>query len=200
MPDIPHLLLAAGNSQRMGQPKQLLTWGDKTLIEHQVQTRLQTNQNVAVILGSQAELIIPFIKKFPISIFINKDWKKGMGNSLSYGIKKLIEKNPDIDAVLISLLDQPLITTEHLEKIHNLFQTKKKQIIASQSASGWTGVPALFDKFYFEELTKLNREQGAKKIIQKHQHFVKSIATNSLLDDMDTPEAYQSLLNEYFRR
>lgn len=197
MANVPHLLLAAGSSNRMGQPKQLLPWGDKTLIEHQVHTRLQTNQDVVVVLGCQADIVLPLIEKYPVTVLINNQWVKGMGNSISYGIKMLIKYYPHADGVLISLLDQPLITTEHLEKILSTFQSESKQIIASQAASGWIGVPALFDKVYFEELTKLNGEQGAKKIIQKHQPFVKSIVCDKILEDMDTPEKYEELLKIY---
>lgn len=197
MAKIPHLLLAAGDSRRMGQPKQLLPWGDKSLIEHQIQIRLQTGQDVIVVLGGHTEKILPVIEKLPVIVFVNSEWTKGMGSSLVYGLKMLIEKFTIIDGVLISLLDQPLVTAAHFGKMLSSFQPGYQQIIVSQSASGWKGVPALFDKYYFEELIKLNGKDGARKIIKKYLNNVKNIECGNLLEDIDTPDEYQLLLKKF---
>lgn len=194
MPDIPHLLLAAGNSNRMGQPKQLLPWGAKTLIEHQIQIRLQTGQTVIVVLGGNADKIQPVIEKLPVKVVINTEWAKGMGNSLAFGVEKLSKEFAILDGVLISLIDQPLITTAHFEKMLSSFKTGTRQIIVSQAASGWRGAPVLFDHFYFEELRKLKGQEGAKVVIQKYNDSVITVECGNLLEDIDNPEAYQQLL------
>ena len=95
MAEIPILLLAAGSSSRMGQPKQLLPWGDQTLIGHQIQKLIKTGHPVHVVIGSNSELILPVIEKFPANILINKDWELGMGSSISFGIKQIIQNFPD---------------------------------------------------------------------------------------------------------
>jgi molybdenum cofactor cytidylyltransferase len=198
MANIPHLLLAAGDSSRMGQSKQLLAWGDKTLIEHQIQIRLKTGQDVVVILGAHSEIILPLIKKLPITVFVNNEWTEGMGSSLAFGLKMLNKMFTKVDGVLISLLDQPLVTAAHLEKMLSSFQPEFQQIIVSQSASGWSGVPALFDKFYFEELKKLNGKDGARKIINEYLSIVVKIECGNQLEDIDTPDAYNQLLKKFF--
>jgi molybdenum cofactor cytidylyltransferase len=197
MAKVPHLLLAAGESRRMGQPKPLLPWGDKTLIEHQIQIRLQSKQVVIVLLGCHAEKILPVIEKLPVTPLINKEWPNGMGNSIAFGIKMLAQKHPDSEGVLISLVDQPLVTAAHFEKIYSSFQVGNKQIIVSQSAAGWRGVPALFDACYFEDLKKLSGEAGARTLIQSHPNEVKGISCGHLLADIDTPEAYRELLERF---
>lgn len=197
MAKIPILLLAAGGSSRMGQPKQLLLWGEQTLIEHQIQTLLKTNHPVLVVIGSNSNLIIPVIEKFPTNTFINTDWESGMGSSISLGIRQIIQKFPDAKGVLITLLDQPLITTSYIEKMLGAFQSGSQQIIASCSTSGWTGVPVIFDQCYFKELTELSNDEGAKKIIKLHEKSVIFIEGGKLLEDMDTPETYQQLLGKY---
>ena len=68
MANIPIILLAAGASSRMGQPKQLLPWGEQTLIEHQIHTLLKTGNPVNVVLGSNSKLVIPVIEKYPVNI------------------------------------------------------------------------------------------------------------------------------------
>lgn len=197
MAKIPILLLAAGSSSRMGQPKQLLPWGSQTLIEHQIQTLLQTGNPVNVVLGSNSNLIIPVIEKYSLNIFINTVWESGMGSSISLGISEIIQKFPDANGVLITLLDQPLITTSYLEKMLGAYQPGSQQILVSRSASGWTGVPALFDKCYFKALTELSNDEGAKKITKRHEESAIFLEGGELLVDMDTMQTYQQLLEKY---
>ncbi len=196
MAKIPHLLLSAGESSRMGQPKQLLPWGNKTLIEHQILIRLQTGQDVIVVLGGHADKVLPVVEKLPVTVLLNNAWEEGMGSSIAYGVKMLNKIFKTADGVLISLLDQPLVTISHFEKMLSSFQSGYQQIIVSQSVSGWSGVPAIFDKFYFEELKKLKGKEGARKIIHKNLSVVKNIECGKLLEDIDTPIAYQQLLNK----
>lgn len=197
MAKIPILLLAAGGSTRMGQPKQLLPWGEQTLIDHQIQTLFETGNPVNVVIGSNSNLIIPVIEKLSVTIFINTDWESGMGSSISFGIRQIIQKFPESDGVLITLLDQPLLTTSYFEKMLGAYQPSSQQILVSQSASGWTGVPALFDKCYFKELSGLKNEEGAKKIVNRHEENVIILEGGDILEDMDTPETYQQLLGKY---
>ncbi|MDG1528465.1 MAG: nucleotidyltransferase family protein [Polaribacter sp.] len=196
MANIQLLLLAAGASSRMGEPKQLLSWNNKSLIEHQINNLLKTGKTTSVILGANAEKISIVIDSLPVSFFINPTWKNGMGNSISFGVQQLLEKDATIDGVLISLIDQPLLTTEHFNKILEHYQTDKKQIIVSQSEKGWLGAPVLFDKIYFNELLNLKDDEGAKVVISKNKNVVELISANTILQDIDTPEAYQKLLEK----
>jgi len=197
MNEIPVLLLAAGGSTRMGQPKQLLPWGNTTLIEHQIKTLAKTGNPVNVILGFNSDHIIPLIEKYQVSIFINDDWESGIGSSISFGILQIMQKYPEADGVLICLLDQPLITTSYFMRMLNAWQPDSQQIIVSQSVSGWTGVPVLFDKHYFNDLLKLKNDQGAKKIIQQHEGHVTIMKGGEVIEDMDTPNTYQQLWRKF---
>ncbi len=197
MDKIPILLLAAGSSSRMGQPKQLLPWGSQTLIDHQIQILLKTGNPVNVVLGSNSNLVEQIIAKYEVDIFINPDWESGMGSSISLGISEIIQKYPDANGVLITLLDQPLITTSYIEKMLETYQPGSQQILVSRSASGWTGVPVIFDKCYFKELSELKNQEGAKKIVKRHEENVILLDGGELLEDMDTPPVYQQLLEKY---
>jgi molybdenum cofactor cytidylyltransferase len=197
MIEIPVLLLAAGSSSRMGQPKQLLPWGKVSLIEHQIRMLLATGKPVNIVLGFNSNLITPIIENFPVSIFINNEWKNGMGSSISFGIRQIIRKFPKADAVLICLVDQPLVTVSYLEKMLDSYQPGFQQILASRSKSGWTGVPVLFDKCYFEDLSKLGVDEGAKKIIRQHKENVIILDAGDIIEDIDSPQSYQQLLNKY---
>ncbi|MBT8385600.1 MAG: NTP transferase domain-containing protein, partial [Bacteroidia bacterium] len=111
--------------------------------------------------------------------------------------KKLVEKHPDVDAVLISLIDQPLIKSNHFKRMIDLFQPGNNEIIVSYSEKGWSGSPVLFDKIYFKELLKLKGDEGAKSIVHKYRNSVKLINGAESLTDIDTYEVYLKLLEKY---
>jgi molybdenum cofactor cytidylyltransferase len=197
MAEIPILLLSAGASRRMGRAKQLLPWGQHTLIEHQVRILTSTGNPVLVVLGHQAEQVMPLLKKYPVRTGLNKQWKKGMGSSISCGIGELDKMFPGAAGALITQLDQPLIKASHFIKMLAEFEPGKNQIIVSSSTRGWEGVPVLFDRSYFPELRALRDEKGARRIFRSRPDHVKFLESSDLLDDMDTPEAYEKLLATY---
>lgn len=198
MARVPIILLAAGASSRMGQPKQLLPWGEQTLIEHQIQTLLQTGKSVIVVLGAHADRISPVVEKFPMTVVVNDDWETGMAGSIACGINEIELRYPNADAVLITLVDQPLISIGHFNGILNAFEEGCRQIIASTSSEGWLGVPALFDKCYFSELRNLQGEKGAKTLIQQYPNQIKALECNEIIRDIDTLESYQDLYQKHF--
>jgi molybdenum cofactor cytidylyltransferase len=127
-----------------------------------------------------------------------------MGNSLSYGIGEIERKFPAAEGVLITLLDQPLITSAYYKKMLDSYKSGMKQILASRSVSGWIGVPAIFDKYYFKDLSMLKNDEGAKKIILQHENIVTLMdagkeEAGDMLEDIDTPESYQQLLGKYIQ-
>jgi molybdenum cofactor cytidylyltransferase len=197
MAEIPILLLAAGSSSRMGRAKALLPWGEGTLIEHQVKTLLKTGHPVVVVLGHQPDQVLPLLDNYPVRVSVNQHWKKGMGSSIAHGIRQLKKEFPEAAGVLITQLDQPLITSAHFNKMLSVYLPESRQIIVSQSPTGWQGVPVLFARGYFKELQELNGEGGARKIFRSHPQEVKVVECGDILEDMDTPEAYQKLLETH---
>lgn len=200
MSKIPIILLAAGNSSRMGKPKQLLPWGEKSLIEHQAENLLTVGNSVFVVLGANAELIIPVIENLNVKVVVNSEWQTGMGSSIASGVSGMLKENHDADGVMIALLDQPFVSAEHYKKLLNAFEPDKQQIIVSVSRDGWKGVPVLFDSAYFDELINFSGEQGAKKIFSQYPDRIISIECNDILKDMDTPEQYSMLFKEYWQQ
>jgi len=194
MSNIPFLLVAAGPSNRMGKPKQLLPWGKTTLIEHQVETMLRTKQDVYVVLGASSDLISPILLPYPVTQFIFNEWHLGMGNSISFGVRSLLKKIPGAKGILIALVDQPLITKDHYENMIGSLNPGTKQIVVSKSENGWIGPPVLFDRYYFKDLEQLQGEEGAKSIIRTHKNDLVTIDAGTILSDMDTQEAYEALL------
>jgi len=176
-----------------------LPWGEKTLIEHQIQTLLQTGEPVFVVLGAHADRILPIIDKYPVIVAVNDNWESGMGTSVACGITKLEQTEVDADGALITLVDQPLIPIRHFEGMLKAFEKGFQQIIASTSTDGWHGVPALFDKCYFSELRNLQGEKGAKTLIQQYSSRIKALECNEIINDIDTLESYRDLHRQNFR-
>ena len=192
------LILAAGGSSRMGSPKQLLKWKNSNLLNHTILKAIKTKiKDIFVVLGANADLIIPKIDDKKVKILISQDWKNGLGSSISVGVNHIIQSNSSIDGLLIMLSDQPLIEFDHYLKLIKDFSSGNEAIIASKYNDSKLGVPALFDKIYFKDLCELNSDFGAKQLISRYAENVISVENEKSRFDIDTPEQYQNLYKAY---
>lgn len=197
-PKIAILLLAAGASSRMGSPKQLLKWGDSTLLNHSINQAVKSKAiDVFVLLGANHKIISKSIENTSISLLVNDDWNQGMGNTISFGVSHIQGLN--YDGVLLMLVDQPLIDSTYLNNLIAVFDTSKKSIIASSYHKG-AGVPAIFDKSHYPELSALNGDQGAKQLIINYQGNTKIIDAGNLLADIDTDKEYENAKSTFLSK
>jgi molybdenum cofactor cytidylyltransferase len=180
------LILAAGSSSRLGQPKQLVEFEGQTLIERITHTALSVSEEVLVVLGANIDLIKPKLESFSnrINIIENMNWQDGMGTSISLGVENLTPKS---DAILILLTDQPFISQVLLQKMMQTFAEKKYPIVACDYGEQ-LGVPILFDKSFFSKLKNLKGEQGAKLFLKDYANKITFIDFKEGLFDIDTPE------------
>ena len=178
------LILAAGNSSRLGQPKQLIEFEGQTLIERVTETALMVSDNILIIFGGNSELIIPKIERFSdtISTIFNPNWQQGMGTSIRIGVENLAEKS---DAILILLSDQPFISSLLLKNMIQIFQ-KSLNPIVSCIYNQQLGVPMLFDKSVFPELIKLSGDRGAKSFLHLYKDTISTIDFPEGIIDIDT--------------
>ncbi len=189
------VILAAGASTRMGTPKQLLPYGEHTLLSHTVEVAIASICHpIIVILGAYAEQIRPVISQYPIQILENTRWNEGMSSSIQVGIQALDKASEKPDAVVVTLCDQPFISTQLVNQLVETYFTTEKPIIASEYA-GTLGVPTLFSSSFFPNLMDLKGAAGAKKIIEKYSDRVFSIPFLEGTVDIDTPEEYNQLQN-----
>lgn len=196
-PNIAILIPAAGDSRRMGSPKQLLKWRNTTLLEHTIETAQELNvSKLIVVLGANYERIKTKINKDQIEIIRNDNWKLGLGKSIAFGIDHILKNDSEFDGVLVMLADQPLIDATFLNSILDKFQVEQGQIIATSYKNGKQGVPVLFDKVYFDELSQLNDDKGAKIILHKHSENVSVIDGNNMVLDIDTLQDYNRLYKD----
>lgn len=190
------IILAAGASRRMGQPKQLLPYRGQTLLSHVAQCAIASPCSpVIVILGANAEKIEPQIAQVSLKLLKNNYWKEGISSSIRYGITYIQNQYLNIDAVVFLTCDQPFISAELIEQLIVAYHLTNKPIIASQYGET-LGIPALFDRTFFSALMQLQGDRGAKKIIQQYPDLVNKIDFPQGKIDLDTFEDYQQLISE----
>lgn len=183
------LLLAAGESKRMGSPKQLLDFKGKKLIQHSIAQLLPLkSNNFLVVLGANQEQILPFCQFPNVRCTIHPNWEKGMGSSIAFGLNQLLDFMPDLSHVLIALADQPFIETQNYQTLAQATMHNPSQISAAFYDEK-VGAPIIFPKEYFAALSKLEGDQGARKIVRNiptEQLNLVSMPQAAL--DWDSPE------------
>ncbi|MBN3957364.1 nucleotidyltransferase family protein [Nostoc sp. NMS8] len=187
------LILAAGASTRMGTPKQLLLYQGRSFLQYITEMAIASVcQPVVVVLGANAEQIYPQIKQFPVTIVNNPNWACGMSTSIKSGIELLNNLPQKIEAVVITLCDQPFVSNQIINQLVDAYYSTKKPIIACEYG-GTLGVPALFSQIFFSELAALKETSGAKRIINNNLNQVFSISFTLGNIDIDTPKDYEQL-------
>ncbi len=188
------LILAAGESKRMGQPKQLLPYKGSTLLLEKIkQFQSLERTQVFVVLGAYFKDIFPHLRELPVKVVMNSNWQEGMGSSLSKGVE-LIRKKEAYDRVLITLADLPLLESSHYEELIDLSMNSGKRIIQTEYEKT-SGVPVVFDKSLFNSLSRLKNEEGAKPLIEKYKKEVLKVRSKTPFFDVDTSDAYEKLLS-----
>lgn len=187
------IVLAAGASTRMQEPKQLLEFEGKTLLRRAVETAISTNcKPVVVVLGANFNETLAEIKDLPVDVCHNNDWRKGLSSSLQCGLKNMLNLNPNLDAFIATLADQPYISANHLQDFIKRFQQTTNPLIAAKY-NETNGVPALFGKQIFNEFKEISGDKGAKMILKKHQDTLISIDLPEAAHDIDTRQDYLNL-------
>jgi molybdenum cofactor cytidylyltransferase len=185
------ILLAAGSSSRMGQSKQLLKVNDETLLTHATKTATRAGvDHVVVVLGANNLAHHEVIRSLQVDVIVNKEWKKGMGNSLKAGLNYLVSKQSEVSAIVIMVCDQPKLTVQHLQSLLDHYKNGLKGIVASYYGQ-MPGVPAVFDRRYFDAILALENNEGAKKIILKNPADTTVVEFPEGAMDLDTIEDYQ---------
>ncbi len=211
------VILAAGESSRMGTPKQLLLYAGETLLQRTINAAQAVAENVIVVLGANAQVVAGACSpqaenlssasnaqkhakasrlggyKPPPHIIENHNWREGMGTSVSLGLQTLLKSHPNTKAVIFLLCDQPLLTSEILQQIVTKQEATGSPIVAAEY-NGTLGVPALFAASLFPALLSLAGAEGARKVITKHRSEALGVPFQEGAMDIDTPADYAQLV------
>src|SRR5439155_3438478 len=163
-PRIGALLLAAGQSRRMGGPNKLLAEVDSTPMVAYVARRLLASRArpIIAVLGNQADAVEAALGKLPVERVRNPEFADGLSTSLKRGIAAL---PLDLDGVLVCLGDMPLISGRHLDRLIAAFNPLEGRAIIVPTRRGKRGNPVLWSKRFFAEMTRLAGDVGAKHLI-----------------------------------
>jgi molybdenum cofactor cytidylyltransferase len=183
------VLLAAGESKRMGKLKQLMPLGKSTILEQAIDNLLSSAVNeVIVVVGHKAEEITKAISAKPVKIMLNPNYGEGMSTSIIAG---LILVDPRAQAVMLALGDQPLVDSQTINCLIDEFHKSDKGI-AVPTYKGKRGHPVIFAIKYKPELLELKGDIGAREIIKRHPQDVLEVAVDSegVISDIDTRDDY----------
>ncbi|ASS92567.1 nucleotidyltransferase family protein [Peribacillus simplex] len=193
MPKIGAIILAAGMSIRMGEPKLLLPLRGQPLFRHAIDSILGSSmQPLYLVAGKYIEEIRQHSEDYPgLKIIHNPNYADGMSTSLKLGIQSIKEH---VDAVMIFLADQPLISRDVIQAlIEKYIECKDDGVrIVRPKYKGEAGHPILVDAVILKEFHSIEGDQGGKSIIQKYDAMTETVSfDNSMWGfDIDTPEDY----------
>ncbi|MDF2157960.1 nucleotidyltransferase family protein [Algoriphagus sp. CAU 1675] len=186
------IILAAGSSSRLGQPKQLIQFKGKCLLQNAIEAAQRSkSDHLVVVLGFNPELIKTGFDSGTVPYVVNNNWSNGMASSIQTGLNFLLSKG-ELDQVVLMLCDQPHVTSSLIDQLIEKKEESKKGIIASYY-SGTLGVPALFEKKYFPKLFELEGAEGARKIIAQNPEDLAPIQFSLGEIDVDTAEDLEKL-------
>ncbi len=189
---ISALLLAAGESKRMGRQKLLLPFGTSTIIEQTIDNLLNSRvDEIIVVVGYGAQELVTKIGRKPLKIAVNPHYQQGMSTSIIAGLN-LIDNNAK--AVMIALADQPGISSKIIDKLIEEFRQDNKGI-AIPVYQGNRGHPVIFSIKYKSALLKLTGDVGGRGIIEKYRDDILEIPVDSkdINIDVDALSDYERL-------
>jgi molybdenum cofactor cytidylyltransferase len=164
---IPAVILAAGASRRLGQPKQLVRIAGETLLDRTIrEVRESGAQPILVVLGAHRDAIQATVDLSGLHLVFNSNWEQGIASSIHMGIGAVQELVADATAVLMLVCDQPKLTAEHLRALIAIHENATELAIVASAYAGITGIPAIFPASQFQRLLALQGDAGAKYLLR----------------------------------
>jgi molybdenum cofactor cytidylyltransferase len=192
-PRIAALLLAAGQSSRMGSNKLLAEIDGRPMVARVAQRLLSSHARpIVAVLGNQADRVDAALGKLPVERVRNPAFAEGLSSSLKAGLAALPE---DVDGVIVCLGDMPLVAGRDLDRLIAAFNPLEGRAIIVPTRRGKRGNPVLWAKRFIPEMAELAGDVGAKHLIGEHAELVCEVEMDSdgVLVDIDTPDALAAL-------
>ena len=194
-PMISGLILAAGESRRMGTPKATLAYGGRTFLETIVEKLREGGlEKILVVLGHQANEIRQQVEINPARVVINPNYRSGQTSSLQAGLRALAADDPE--AVLLCLVDHPAISTETVRMIASAFRESGAPVVIP-TYRGRRGHPVLIGRQLFEEILALTAGAGADSVVRKYRSVTRfvEVEDEGVIIDVDDSDVYRRLIH-----
>ena len=190
---IAGLILAAGESSRMGTDKATLAYRGRTFLELIVQTLQEAGlERIVVVLGHHAEEIQRQVKIEAAQVLINPDYKSGQTSSLQVGLRSVIEE--EVEAIILCLVDHPAVSPSSVRRLVATFRQSGAPVVIPTNR-GRQGHPVLIGRQVFKELLELAQDTGANSVVRRYRsatQFVE-VEDEGIVMDVDDPEGYRRL-------
>lgn len=191
---ISAIILAAGESKRMGRPKMLLPWGDRTVLGQVISTYQAAGvQDILVVTGGVREQVEAIADQLGARCVFNEAYSSGeMLSSLQRGLGSLAQEGAEVEAALIGLGDQPQVQDGCVRRICEAFQAQKERLIVP-SYQRRRGHPWLVERSLWNDLLELRPPRSPRDFLNRHTGEIRyvEVDTPSILADLDTPQDYQ---------
>ncbi len=185
------LVVAAGASRRLGQPKQLVMHGGETLLGRAIRLACEAGAApVLAVLGANSDVISITVALGNAIQVINERWQEGISTSIHAGLDALGEESP---GVLILACDQPRLTVDHLRALMMAFIAQDKSTIVASAYAGALGIPAIFPRAAFPHLRTLHGDKGARALLANPPCPLISIPLPGGELDIDEPADLEQL-------
>ena len=187
------MILAAGESSRMGRDKALLIYRGRTFLETIiVMLREAGIDRIAVVLGHHAEEIRQATNLAEVEVVINLEYRRGQTSSLQAGLRAL--GPPDLEAVILCLVDHPAVTSTTVRKLVESFRFSAAPVVIP-AHQGQRGHPVIIGRALFDELLSLGPEQGANLVVRNYRDRTSFVEVDDpgVLLDVDAPKTYRQL-------
>ena len=188
------IVLAAGASRRLGQPKQLLKLDGETLVERAIRLASEAGATpVLAVLGAYADSILEAVSFDRLSRerhaapVIHRGWEQGMATSIHAALDALEQDAPAAEGVLILGCDQPRLSAPHLSALLLAFAAQSAPATVASAYAGIQGMPAVFSRQVFEDLRALRGDQGARVLLKRADRPVIAIPFPGGEVDIDLP-------------
>jgi molybdenum cofactor cytidylyltransferase len=186
---VPAIILAAGASRRLGQPKQLARLAGEMLLARTIRVvRESGTEPVIVVLGAHRESIVAEVDLSGVQVVTNHDWEQGIASSIHEGIRTMEQSSAKAAAVLLLVCDQPKLSVKHLRRLIEAYQEADEPVIVASWYVGIAGIPAIFPVSQFGKLLGLRGDAGARHILRKPDCAMVMIDFEGGEVDIDTPE------------
>ncbi|HWC76424.1 MAG TPA: molybdenum cofactor cytidylyltransferase [Blastocatellia bacterium] len=192
---ISAILLAAGESRRMGELKQLLPFRGKTFVECCVDNLLASRvDEVVVVTGYRHREVGGAVANRPVRVVYNEDYEFGMSTSIKRGVASV---SSEADACLIALVDQPQISSSTIDRLIEVYEDRHPLIVVPAS-NGKRGHPIILNLSLRREIEAMDVTQGLRQVVHAHPREVLQVelATEEVLFDCDYPEDYRRLFSD----
>ena len=187
------VILAAGESARLGRPKQLLEYRGKTLIGHAIEAaRSSSCDEIIVVVGAHADAITKELERYPVRIVNNPNWKEGKASSIRAAVNAESQQPEVCSGILFMTCDQPYLPVSALKDLLDRFRVHGNRPVATAYANT-IGIPAVIPRRLFGKLMELTGDQGAQAILQALPGEVSAVACAQGSFDVDCPNDLEQL-------